>query len=278
MDAPPKCPSLRGDFNTAEAWAHPKSLEEKEILIMAADPSTSFTSLSSQTPNVPFIGSTNERTRRFLSSGSLVPLNGARDIDSIKTKKGKNTHLKILETALECFAEFGPENTTVRRIAKKADISIGLVHHYFPKSENIFAKVMKHVSQGYLDYVKETPPDLRSQVKKRLEYFVNNPMSFRCYALSLPYTLLKGELRLLHSEMNQNFSENISKALKDVLISKEKNINEQKLSDFTTSLLESYTGALMNFYFGENTLSSDEFLEKHLQKMGQSVECFVAKC
>ena len=54
---------------------------------------------------------------------------------SAKTQKGDQTKALILETALEMFQERGYEQTTMRAIAEKANLSLGNAYYYFRSKE-----------------------------------------------------------------------------------------------------------------------------------------------
>ena len=54
---------------------------------------------------------------------------------SAKTQKGDQTKAVILETALEMFQERGYEQTTMRAIAEKANVSLGNAYYYFRSKE-----------------------------------------------------------------------------------------------------------------------------------------------
>ena len=52
---------------------------------------------------------------------------------------------RICEAALTCFAREGAARTTVRRVARDAGVSPGLVQHYFPAKAALRAAVDEHV-------------------------------------------------------------------------------------------------------------------------------------
>ncbi len=56
---------------------------------------------------------------------------------SAKTQKGDQTKALILETALEMFQKRGYEQTTMRAIAEKANLSLGNAYYYFPSKEHL---------------------------------------------------------------------------------------------------------------------------------------------
>ena len=51
--------------------------------------------------------------------------------------KATRTRLRILDAARQCFAESGFEATTIRDIAQRAGISLGLMYRYFPAKEHL---------------------------------------------------------------------------------------------------------------------------------------------
>ena len=57
-----------------------------------------------------------------------------------------STYDRILAAALEGFARDGVKATTIRDVAAAADVSPGLVQHYFPSKAALRAAVDKHVT------------------------------------------------------------------------------------------------------------------------------------
>ena len=52
--------------------------------------------------------------------------------------------IQILEVALKLFAEKGVEGTTIKQIAERADISAGLLYHYFKGKSDLLKEVVDH--------------------------------------------------------------------------------------------------------------------------------------
>lgn len=52
--------------------------------------------------------------------------------------------VQILEVALKLFAEKGVEGTTIKQIAERADISAGLLYHYFKGKSDLLKEVIDH--------------------------------------------------------------------------------------------------------------------------------------
>ena len=52
--------------------------------------------------------------------------------------------IQILEVALKLFAERGVEGTTIKQIAERADISVGLLYHYFDGKASLQEAIFEH--------------------------------------------------------------------------------------------------------------------------------------
>jgi len=74
----------------------------------------------------------------------------AKPRDSVKTKA------RILECALEEFAEHGYDGARIERIVNAADINISLAYQYFGSKENLFIAVM----EGAYDVMRTSHRDM----------------------------------------------------------------------------------------------------------------------
>jgi AcrR family transcriptional regulator len=64
--------------------------------------------------------------------------------DSGPDKLACERRVQILEVALKLFAEKGVEGTTIKQIAERADISAGLLYHYFKGKSDLLKEVIDH--------------------------------------------------------------------------------------------------------------------------------------
>jgi AcrR family transcriptional regulator len=69
---------------------------------------------------------------------------------SAKTQKGDQTKALILETALEIFQERGYEQTTMRAIAEKANLSLGNAYYYFRSKEYLIQAFYHRTHEAHL--------------------------------------------------------------------------------------------------------------------------------
>lgn len=68
------------------------------------------------------------------------------------TDQSNDTKKKILDVARVLFAEQGFEGTSVREIAKQADVNIASLNYHFSHKENLFSEILK---VSYLECSKE---------------------------------------------------------------------------------------------------------------------------
>ncbi len=83
---------------------------------------------------------------------------------------------KILNTALELFATKGYKNTSISEIAKKAEISKGLMYNYFESKQALLrAIVSKAITEGH-DLIQHAMEDYASPILE-LEHLVLDTMN-----------------------------------------------------------------------------------------------------
>ena len=61
--------------------------------------------------------------------------------------EGADRRQQILESALTVFAEQGFEGATTKEIARRADVTQGLIYFYFPSKEDLFFATIEHETE-----------------------------------------------------------------------------------------------------------------------------------
>lgn len=74
---------------------------------------------------------------KFLSIFEQMFIRMAQEIN-----KRANSREKIVQTALELFSSQGFEKTSIREIARSADISLGLLYNYFESKESLLRAIV----------------------------------------------------------------------------------------------------------------------------------------
>lgn len=88
---------------------------------------------------------------------------------------------EILDAALELFATQGYHNTSISQIAKKAEVSKGLIYNYIEKKEDLMYEIVySRFSEGD-DFMKQIgeQPDAKSRLRlifdMSFDYLMSNP-------------------------------------------------------------------------------------------------------
>lgn len=72
-----------------------------------------------------------------------------------KSRKGEQTRVQILETALTIFRERGYEETTMRAIAEAAGVSVGNAYYYFRSKEHLIQAFYERTHLEHLEACRE---------------------------------------------------------------------------------------------------------------------------
>jgi AcrR family transcriptional regulator len=77
--------------------------------------------------------------------------------DAAKTQKGEQTKALILNAALEIFHERGYDQTTMRAIAKRAEVSLGNAYYYFSSKEHLIQEFYHRTHELHLAALAAAP-------------------------------------------------------------------------------------------------------------------------
>ncbi len=91
-----------------------------------------------------------------------------KQFEEIREKSKDN----IVDSALDLFSEKGFFNTSVRQIAKKANVSIGLMYNYFSSKEELLTSITNKALK-LIDNIISDDPKLSAEenIEKTLEQF-----------------------------------------------------------------------------------------------------------
>src|SRR5687768_17855503 len=70
-----------------------------------------------------------------------------------RSTRGLAARDRLYETAIRMISERGYEATTLREIAREADVSVGLLYRYFPSKQAVVIALYDELSK---DFVRET--------------------------------------------------------------------------------------------------------------------------
>lgn len=124
-------------------------------------------------------------------------------------KEKDQSRQKILNSAFELFAQKGYAQTSVDSIARDANVSKGLIYHYFDSKEHILKAVfarMKEEGDSMYDGMDRLPPEefLGKMIEVSLGYVIRQTKTFRLMiALTAQVEVTKGLQQEIESVRNE---------------------------------------------------------------------------
>ena len=163
------------------------------------------------------------------------------------------TAVKLVDNATELFNEFGYAGTSINDIAKKAELSKGILYHYFSNKDELYIFCLKKCITDFIDFMEQNIPktsidteNLIKVVELRFVFFDKNPQYknlFHNLISSKPSHLSKEilETRQILTESNIKFLEILSNK-----ISLGKGVLDSDVILFVTMLQNSSTFLMDN--------------------------------
>ncbi len=84
-----------------------------------------------------------------------------------------NTRTLILTVAKEIFLEKGYKETTMREIAKRADVKLGVLPYHFTTKENIAKIIYDNMLSGYTEEIKNQLKDIENPISKLTYVYIH---------------------------------------------------------------------------------------------------------
>ncbi|MEW6283081.1 MAG: TetR/AcrR family transcriptional regulator [Candidatus Eremiobacterota bacterium] len=91
-----------------------------------------------------------------------------------RVERASQRREQLLELALRMFGEEGWEGTTIRNLATRAGVSLGLLYHYFRNKEELLVAVMDHYSML---------PELRAIIERHRDRPASEVLLDMCYEI-----------------------------------------------------------------------------------------------
>lgn len=174
--------------------------------------------------------------------------------------------MKIINAAIEEFAKNGYKRGSTNNIVKNAEISKGLLFHYFESKKNLFIYLFENVIEFFIPIIKEQiekkkPSDIFERYKVwsviKFKIFSKYPLRYEFLLKALASTPeeIEEEIQKRYIKM---YRENIGMILEDIDKSRFKdNINFNK----AVEVLTIFTDGLVKKYFQHYKGKEEEMLK-----------------
>jgi AcrR family transcriptional regulator len=114
-----------------------------------------------------------------------------------RQEQSERRRRRVLEAAQECLGELGFARATVTEIARRANVSNGLLYQFFRSKEHLFARVLEEVVR---DWVREMVPRENESASAALEGMFRRSVDF-CRTHPLLPALLRQDPELQLSRL-----------------------------------------------------------------------------
>lgn len=129
--------------------------------------------------------------------------------------RSRATYEAIVEAGFLCVAESGVANTTTRRIADLAGVSVGSLYEYFKDKDAIFAAMNEHIIRDVVILIQRIGPTaLELEVEQAIIHFFD---AFNEFLLANNERYLKVAKEILNADTRDSV-EPVSKALQEMVI------------------------------------------------------------
>ena len=193
--------------------------------------------------------------------------------------KGEQTALAILEAAAQCIARIGIEKTSITEIAKKADVSRGLVALYFPKKSKVFKEVVLYIAmQAYkkiesVDVSNSARDKTLHVMRANFEFFLSRPHYFKCFMLFYYYASIDPDFRKLNTEFNDRAINRFIDLFK--LLRPKKSATDIKR--FAEDLHDQLIGSIEKFFTVNHKLSTAAYERRAITALEERLDSFLAR-
>ena len=91
-----------------------------------------------------------------------------------RTVGRKNTRDKLLEKAIEVFAQRGSQETTIADIAKAAKIAQGTIYVYFKSKDELLGECIQKIINPEIEAIIDSTKDIEDTMDRLYEFFVQH--------------------------------------------------------------------------------------------------------
>lgn len=117
-----------------------------------------------------------------------------------KKREAEGKRERILAAALKLFGEKGLGETSIRDIAREANVNLGVIYYYFDDKEDLFRATMMESVLGSITGVLAEETNTRGTATERLERLYSRYLEFIDANPAESRIVLRGMLRVLDQE------------------------------------------------------------------------------
>lgn len=178
---------------------------------------------------------------------------------------------RILSICIEEFAESGFEKTSTDTIAARAEISKGILYHYFKNKKNLFLYVVDHCRTLIGDHIMKELQNVKAEdffdrikevvlIKKSVQFEHLTETQLVTQAMMHPPNGMEEEIKKMLQNNIERYSEQYLEKLIDKSLLQE-HASPEKVINLTMTILEQIAQKNLQAY-QEKSMTFSEILEK----------------
>ena len=129
----------------------------------------------------------------------------------------------LIDAAIESLKQYGYEGLSVRRIAAKAGVSIGLINHHFPNKDTLVAESYRtfgrRLAADFDKAVAAAGPDPRARLRAYFESFFSgpnlDPQVLTAWVVYWSLVQVSPRMRAVRDEEGRGYSQALGQMLSD---------------------------------------------------------------
>lgn len=190
------------------------------------------------------------------------------DILAGVTINSKDKREVFIHAAIHCIVDHGYAETTVRKIAKYAGVTPGLLIHYFDGKEDLIAKTYQYLSTYLLESfneragIKNEDPleFLRTFFAARIESETLNPKLLKVWLTFWSMTLNRKDMQHIHREIYNNALEEMKGMLAKAFEASKMDVTPKKTQRIAIGILALFDGLWLEWSLDPSSFSPEEAL------------------
>ncbi|MBI2520108.1 MAG: TetR/AcrR family transcriptional regulator [Bdellovibrio sp.] len=202
--------------------------------------------------------------------------------------KGQKTALRILEAAARCVAKIGAEKTSITAIAQEAKLKRSLIAYHFPKKEDIFYQVMKHImvqfGRSFLPSrpqptanTKQEKQILLDLVSAYMDYFQTYPHYFHCYLHCFYLASVHEHYKKLNTRILKRIIIRLQIKIKALTESQGLIVPMHDIEDFANIIYSNLLGTIMSYYTVIQTRPYEEYKKHGINILFTEIDLFLER-
>lgn len=175
----------------------------------------------------------------------------------------------FIHAAINCIADHGYAETTVRKISKYAGVTPGLLIHYFEGKEDLIAEAYLYLSSFLLDsyaertkVINEDPVQfLKVFFAARIESETLNPKLLKIWLTFWSMTLNRSNMKHIHQEIYESSLGEMTDMLEKAYEAQGLEVEQKKLRRAAIGIIAIFDGLWLEWSLDPTKFSSEETLQ-----------------